>query len=105
MTEKQKVTDSNVTKTLQDVEREAIRKKRTEKVKLPVRDFIEKVTALIRSTRMDPVEIKMLYAAITSKMEAKTCYRCLKIKPVIEGEYQLQDDLSKPKRFVCGDCK
>lgn len=68
--------------------------------------FAEKAAELIRGNSWSEVEIRMLYEAIISKMRSKMCFKCAKLKPEMGGALTFPDgDMSKPKRFVCGDCK
>src|SRR5262245_18178692 len=61
---------------------------------------------LIRRLPLSEKQDKILYDAISARYQHRNCYKCLKLKCVLGGEWVYPDgDLSKPKRFVCGECK
>jgi hypothetical protein len=67
--------------------------------------LVEDLCVLIARLPASSDQIAKLYRAVTGKMISKTCNRCLKLKPVVDGVYQYPGgDLSKPKQFICGDC-
>src|SRR5262245_22321221 len=48
---------------------------------------------------------KVIFDAISARFKHKNCYRCLKLKCILGGKYVYPDgDMTKPKRFMCGDC-
>jgi hypothetical protein len=75
-------------------------------VPVPIRQHIQHVIQVVRTTYLTDEEIRGLYSAVTSRMVNKTCSSCGKLKLGIEGSYTYIDgDMSKPKRFVCKECK
>src|SRR5262245_44853449 len=60
---------------------------------------------LIRRLPLNEKQGRILYDAISGRFKNITCYKCLKVKCVLSGKHVYPDgDMSKPKRFVCGDC-
>ena len=73
---------------------------------VPRKQVIMDMADLIRKMPLESEDIRVLYTAITNRMTHKTCCKCGKLKLETEGELiWLDGDMSKPKRFVCGDCK
>jgi hypothetical protein len=67
-----------------------------------VRDMV----GMIRRETWSRSQIESLYQAVVSKLVSKTCSKCLKVKPELDGTFIYPDgDMSKPKRFLCVDCK
>jgi len=67
--------------------------------------LIDDLSALIRRLPMNGEQIGKLYVAITGRMESKNCYKCARLKPTLGGGYTYpNNDMSKPKRFVCKEC-
>jgi hypothetical protein len=68
--------------------------------------LIDDLSRLIHRMPMTTEQACILKEAVDSKFVSKTCARCLKVKPEIDGiKMHIDGDLSKPKRFVCKECK
>ena len=68
--------------------------------------LIENLTSLIMRLPLNQQQGKKLYDAVTARYHHKTCYKCLKLKCVLNGTYTYPGgNLSGQKRFVCGECK
>jgi len=63
------------------------------------------IADLIRKMPLNEKQGRILYDAISGRFKNVTCFRCLKVKCTLSGKYEFPDgDMSKPKRFICGDC-
>jgi hypothetical protein len=67
--------------------------------------LVHKTAADIVSAKLTTTQVKLLYDAIVSKVEWKTCHLCGKLGVAMEGESRRTSmDLSAPKQFVCRQC-
>lgn len=67
---------------------------------------LQDIAKLIRTSPLTSAQIQMLNEAIQSRIKYKTCCNCGKLVPEMAGSLVwLNGDMSKPKRFQCGDCK
>jgi hypothetical protein len=67
--------------------------------------LVRKTVQDILATKLTDAQVKLLYDAIVSKVEWKTCFSCGKLGVVMEGEVRhVHMDLSKPKGFICRQC-
>jgi hypothetical protein len=65
----------------------------------------EDIAALIARLPLNEKQGRVLYNAISGRFKNLTCYKCLKVKSVLSGSYVYPNgDMTKPKRFICGDC-
>lgn len=99
-------------KTIEQIEMEAAEKvlaarnPQEGQVRVKRRTFVDRIIEAVRSAPFTAEELKELKAAVENRFVSKTCFRCGKIKVVVDGELVWPDgDMSKPKRFVCKDCK
>jgi hypothetical protein len=68
--------------------------------------LVEDIAALLDRLPMNKEQVALIYEAICRRMISKVCYKCARLRPMIDGVYIWHDgDMSKPKRFVCGECK
>jgi hypothetical protein len=72
-----------------------------------VRDsLISDICALIARLPMTEVQGKALYDAVTGRYQHRTCFKCLKLKCILNGSYIYPGgNLGGQKRFICGECK
>ena len=75
-------------------------------IKIKKAEVVDQIISLIRSLPLSAEQVRGIYDAVRDRMVSKTCYKCGKLKLEIAGAQVWPDgDMSKPKRFVCGDCK
>lgn len=68
--------------------------------------MVAQMVEIIEQMPLTAEDVRAVYKAITGRMINKTCYFCGHLKPEVEGEMRWPDgDMSKPKRFLCKDCK
>lgn len=67
--------------------------------------LVDDLCIFIRRCPFNVAQGKALLDAITARMKHKTCCSCGRLKPELGGKLTWVDgDMSKPKRFVCGEC-
>jgi len=67
--------------------------------------LVSDMSDLIHKIPLTRDQVAQLSKAIASRVIYKTCYKCGKVKEECLGSFQFVDnDMSKPKRWVCGDC-
>lgn len=73
---------------------------------VPREEMIKDLGDWLRKENFTDHELAFLYQILRDRFKQKTCYQCGQLKPVFKGELVWPDgDMSKPKRFVCADCK
>lgn len=67
---------------------------------------VHQICDLIRRMPFTSTQLKEIYDSVSGRLISKTCYYCGKVKLQIEGDLVWVDgDMTKPKRFLCADCK
>lgn len=73
---------------------------------IPRGQFILDLMGILRTYNFTDDEIEQLYKTLRNRVRVTTCYKCVTLKPRLDGEMVWPDgDMSKPKRFICSECK
>jgi hypothetical protein len=77
-----------------------------QKMRIHPEVFVKQLKAILPSVPMTTQDMVELRQILANRMINKTCFKCAKVKPEADGIMTYPDgDMSRPKRFVCGDCK
>ena len=75
-------------------------------VEVPREKMIQELGDWLRRENFDEQELNFLYQVLRNRFRQKNCYLCGKLKETFKGVLEWPDgDMSKPKKFVCADCK
>jgi hypothetical protein len=66
-------------------------------------DFIE----LLQAMPLTDEQVERLYKTICGRARHRVCARCKKLRITIDGNWEIHPslDITKPKTFICKECK
>lgn len=65
------------------------------------------INGILRTLAREPFsedELKMFHRAIANRLPSKVCWKCGKLKLVVDGGYRQTTATATSKSFLCADC-